>query len=53
MAYLISIFVSLFALMLGVMGAWQWRNGYRVAGGLSLIVALGLVVFTIWLVTGL
>lgn len=36
---LMGTFVIGIAAMLGIMGSRQWKMGYRIAGGLSLIVA--------------
>lgn len=35
--------------MLAMMGARQWKMGYRVAGGLSLVVALAIIAGGAWL----
>lgn len=51
MMYVVALIVFVFALLLGVMGGWQWRNGFRLSGGLSLVVAVGLIVFGVWYLT--
>lgn len=38
------------AAMLALMGARQWKMGFRIAGGLSLAVAAAIIVVMIWLV---
>ncbi len=43
-ALLMGTFVIGTAAMLGIMGARQWKMGYRVAGGLSLMVVAAIVV---------
>ena len=40
---LMGTFVVGIAAMLGIMGMRQWKMGYRVAGGLSLVVTFGIV----------
>lgn len=37
------------AAMLALMGLRQWKMGFRIAGGLSLIVAAGITVALVWL----
>lgn len=38
------------AAMLAIMGSRQWKMGYRVAGGLSLVVSVGLIALVmVWL----
>lgn len=41
---LMGTFVIGIAVMLGIMGARQWKMGYRVAGGFSLMVVAAIVV---------
>lgn len=35
------------AAMLAIMGSRQWKMGYRIAGGLSLVIAVGLAAILI------
>ena len=42
--FLMGTFVVGTAAMLGIMGVRQWNMGYRVAGGLSLMVVAAIVV---------
>lgn len=37
------------AAMLAIMGSRQWKMGFRVAGGLSLLVAVVIVIALVWL----
>lgn len=37
------------AAMLALMGARQWKMGYRIAGGLSLVVAAAIIIAGVWL----
>lgn len=37
------------AAMLALMGARQWKMGFRIAGGLSLVVSAAIVIAGIWL----
>ena len=46
---LMSTFGVGIAAMLALMGARQWKMGYRIAGGLSLVVAVGIIVAGAWL----
>lgn len=40
--------------MLAIMGSRQWKMGYRIAGGLSLAIAVGLAAILIgWLLTSI
>lgn len=41
---LMGTFAVGIAAMLGIMGARQWKMGYRVAGGLSLTIVAAIVV---------
>ena len=40
------------ALMLGVMGARQFRMGYRVAGVVSIVIAAALFALVVWVLGG-
>ena len=42
-AFLMGTFVIGIAAMLGIMGVRQWNMGYRIAGGVSLIVTMAIV----------
>lgn len=46
---LMSTFGVGIAAMLALMGYRQWKMGYRIAGGLSLVVAVGIIVAGAWL----
>lgn len=46
---LMSTFGVGIAAMLALMGARQWKMGYRIAGGLSLLVAAAIIVAGAWL----
>lgn len=46
---LMSTFGVGIAAMLALMGARQWKMGYRIAGGLSLIVAAAIIIALVWL----
>ena len=41
---LMGTFVIGIAAMLGIIGYRQWKMGYRIAGGLSLVVAVATIV---------
>lgn len=43
-ALLMSTFAVGIAVMLAIMGSRQWKMGYRIAGGLSLVVAAAIIV---------
>ena len=45
---LMGTFAVGIAAMLGIMGWRQWNMGYRVAGGLSLAVAVAIILGTVW-----
>ena len=36
------------AAMLFIMGSRQWKMGYRLSGGLSLAVAIAILIATVW-----
>lgn len=40
---LMGTFVVGIAVMLGIMGVRQWNMGYRIAGGISLVVTAAIV----------
>lgn len=46
---LMSTFGVGIAAMLALMGARQWKMGYRIAGGLSLVVAAAIILAGTWL----
>lgn len=46
---LMSTFGIGIAGMLAIMGTRQWKMGYRIAGGLSLLVAVGIIVAGAWI----
>ena len=45
---LMSTFGVGIAAMLALMGSRQWKMGYRIAGGLSLIVAAAIIIGGAW-----
>ncbi len=47
-ALLMGTFVVGIAAMLGIIGTRQWQMGYRIAGGLSLIVAVVIIIVSAW-----
>lgn len=45
---LMSTFGVGIAAMLALIGARQWKMGYRIAGGLSLVVAAAIIIVGAW-----
>lgn len=46
---LMGTFAVGIAAMLMIMGSRQWKMGFRIAGGLSLTVAVAIIAGAIWL----
>lgn len=45
---LMSTFGVGIAAMLGLIGMRQWKMGYRIAGGLSLVTAVAIIIVGAW-----
>ena len=46
---LMGTFAVGIAAMLFIMGSRQWKMGYRLSGGLSLAVAIAILIATVWI----
>lgn len=46
---LMGTFAVGIAAMLFIMGSRQWKMGYRLSGGLSLVVAMSILIATVWI----
>lgn len=46
---LMGTFAVGIAAMLFIMGSRQWKMGYRLSGGLSLLVAMAILIATVWI----